>query len=193
LAVITISRQLGSLGTAVAQAAADELGYRLVWRESINQAALRAGTPEMALATIDELGLLGLSPSPKERKAYQAALEQVMIELAREGNVVILGRAGQAILHGEPGVLHVRLVAPVQVRAKRLAEKHSIPLDCAMAQIEASDQHRRRLIKYFYNFNWDDPSLYDLIINTGRMAPQAAAALICAALSYVQPSSQSQE
>ena len=61
---ITISRQLGSLGYQIALSVVDTLGYKLVWRELINKAARRTGTPEVALAAIDELGILWRINSP---------------------------------------------------------------------------------------------------------------------------------
>jgi len=178
MAAITVSRQLGSLGFEVARAAADLLGYRLVWRDLINQAARIAGSPEAALAAIDDLGLLGICPSPEACQAYRQAVQQIMQELANQGNVVIIGRAGQMILGGWSEVLHVRVIAPRPLRIERVAERQEISLECALAQIEASDRRRRNYLKRFYNVQWDDPNLYDLVINTAHLAPTAAAQLI---------------
>jgi cytidylate kinase len=177
--VITISRQLGSLGCEVANAVAGQLNYRLVWRELINEAALRAGAPDVALATIDELGLLGIAPSPSGHKAYIDAVRTVMEELSSDGKVVIVGRAGQMILHGRPNVLHVQVVAPIDVRIERISQKQEIPVEAARAQVEASDAHRRKYLKRFYRVDWGDSTLYDLTVNTARMTPKAAAELIC--------------
>ena len=182
MSAITVSRQLGSLGREVARLVADRLGYRLVWREVINQAARQAGAPEVALATIDELGLLGLNPSHQACDAYVQAVEHIMEALAAEGNIVIVGRAGQVILRDRPDVLHVQVIAPAEVRAGRIARQHGIALEAAQAQIEASDRHRRNYLKRFYHVRWDDPALYDLIVNTSRVTPEAAAELIGAAL-----------
>lgn len=188
MATITISRQLGSLGLDVARVLADQLRYRLVHRELINQAALRAGAPEMALATIDELGLLDLCPSQKDCEAYHQAVHQVMLELVAEGNVVIVGRAGQAILRGHPEVLHVRIIAPQKLRAERIAKLHKIPVRKALAQIEASDRYRKNYLQQFYKMDWDDPEQYDLVLNTARLVPIRAATLVESALSsIVQP------
>ena len=78
MTTITISRQLGRLGTQIGHQVADQLGFRIVWREVINRAALQAGAPEMALATIDVLGLLDLHPSEEARRAYDQAVRDVM-------------------------------------------------------------------------------------------------------------------
>lgn len=182
MTAITISRQLGSPGTDVAHEVAQRLGYRVVWRQLINQAACRAGVPEVALATIDDLGLLGLRPSPQARQAYLTAVRQVMEQLAAEGNVVIVGRAGQVILHGRPDVLHVKIVAPLAWRIERIAQAHAVPIEAARAQVEASDRSRRNYLRRYYHARWDDAALYDLAINAERLSPAAAADLICGAL-----------
>lgn len=181
--VVTISRQVGSLGFDVARAAADLLGYRLVWRDAINQAARRAGAPEMALATIDDLRLLGLDPSPQARRAYHQAVRQVMEELAREGDVVILRRAGQAILRGVQNALHVRVVAPKRLRIERVARRHRVSIKAAEAQVEVGDRYRHDYLKKFYHVSADDLELYDLIINTESIDPVRAAHLISEAMS----------
>ena len=183
MAVITISRQLGSWGDEVAQAVASRLGYEVLCRELINRAAIRAGTPDMALATIDDLGLLGIHPAPKSRQAYQQAILDVMQEAANRDNIIIIGRAGQVILSNFPNTLHVKVIAPARIRARRIAETHNIPIEAASAQIETSDRARRNYLRRYYHVRWDDPELYDLIVNTQRLSPDQAACLICQALS----------
>ena len=69
--VVTLSREMGSGGNDIAQAVAGRLGLRLVGREIINQAAIQAGVPEVALAEIDELGLLGMRPSAAALRIYR--------------------------------------------------------------------------------------------------------------------------
>jgi cytidylate kinase len=179
---VTISRQLGSLGSDIARTIAERLSYQFVWREPINQAALRAGAPETALAMIDDFGLLDVHPSSKAYQAYRNAVKQVLEELAVKGRVVILGRAGQAILHDTPQAFHVRIIAPLELRASRVASQEKISLDCAMARIEASDRARRNYLKRCYRVNWNDPELYHLIINTEHITVATAVALICQAL-----------
>ncbi len=144
----------------------------------INEAGRRAGAPEIALDCIDELGLFGMKISAHKRIIYKQAMEEVIRELASQGNVIVLGRAGQAILRGLPNVLHVRVIAPKMLRAERIAEKHGLPVSGALSQVEASDRTRRLYVKRFYNLRWDDPELYDLMINTGQISPETAALLI---------------
>ncbi len=182
MAVITLSRQLGSLGFETAKLLSERLGYRLVYRELINQAARRAGAPDVALAMIDELNLLGLKPSPEDLKIYLQTIKAVMWELAEAGDVIIVGRAGQIVLAERPETLHVRVIAPVQTRVARLADRLGISLEAARAQVDASDRYHQQFFKRFYKVPWDGPGLYDLVINTAKFSPEDAAAMVCSAL-----------
>ncbi len=179
MAVITISREFGSLGLISAQMVADRLSYRLVGRELINQAALRASAPEVALAVIDELNLLGVTPAPEAIEDYVQAVKGVVSELADEGKVVIVGRGAQVILRDRPDVVRVLMIAPQPLRIERIAQRQSISLASARAQVEASDRHRRRFLLRYYHVKWEDPLLYDLVINTAWLNADEVAGLIC--------------
>ena len=182
MSVITISRQLGSLGTTLGRLVASRLEYRLVHRELINQAARLVSSPDMALATIDELGLLGIEPDKTEQQAYLNAVETVMKTLVQEGNTIIVGRAGQVILQNVPDVLHVRVIAPKKVRIQRIVKAHHISIQAATAQIEDSDHFRADYLSSFYHIRWDDPALYHLVINTGQMDLETSAEVVCSAV-----------
>jgi cytidylate kinase len=111
------------LGDEVAHAVADKLDYQIIGRDLINLAAVRANVPEVALAAIDDLGLLDLHPPPESIHAYQNSISEIMHELAAGGNVVIVGRAGQVILRDNPQVLHVKVIAPERMRFQRVNSK----------------------------------------------------------------------
>lgn len=182
MAVITISRQLGSQGTTVGRLVASRLGYRVVKRELINQAARQVSSPAMALAIIDELGLLGIETDESQQQAYLQAVKEVMGTLVEEGNVVIVGRAGQVILHDRPNVLHVRVIAPRAVRIQRIVKAHHITKKAASAQIEDSDRYRADYLQKYYHVQWDSPDLYHLVINTGKLDLETSAEVVCTAV-----------
>ncbi|MCU0520569.1 MAG: cytidylate kinase-like family protein [Anaerolineae bacterium] len=183
---ITISREMGSLGTAIARSVAESLGYRVMGYEVINEAAARSGTPEMALAALDDLDLLGLKPSFRQRQAYHRGVRQVMLEQAAEGDVVLVGRGGQVILQDCRDVLHVRVVAPLALRIERVAAAQSIPLAAARAQVSASDRARRSYLRRYYHVNLNDIGLYDLVLNTRGLTVAAAADVLVQAWSQHQ-------
>ncbi len=178
ICVVTISRQRGSLGMETGQRLAQLLDWRLAGRDLINQAARACGLPEMALAVIDELGLLGVRPDAAAQAAYLQAVEGVMRDLAGAGEVVIVGRGGQMALRGFAGALHVRVIAPLEVRAARLAERYRISIQAATAQARASDRARARYLRQYYAARIDDTLLYDLVINTAQVNVEQAARLL---------------
>lgn len=167
--VYTISRQYGSGGSNLAIKIAELSGYQLVWREVINQAAINIGSPDMALAVIDELGLLGICPDDETCTKFRDAISQVVVEIARKGNVVIVGRASQLILKEFPDCLHLKIIAGMDTRIRNIQISKKVNEKAAKAQIEKSDQNRQNFIKKFYQEDWNDPSLYDLTINTDHL------------------------
>lgn len=174
MSAITISRQMGSQGDELALTVAQQLGWQLVQRDLINRAAVAAGIPHIALADIDELGLLNLRPSAKEWRAYQDHVAGLIQAWADKGEVVIVGRGGQMALRGWPDVFHIRVVAPLEMRVAHLQQKENISAESAHARLEASAKTRARYLRRSYGVQIDDPTLYHLIINTGLLGlPQA--------------------
>jgi cytidylate kinase len=182
MSAITISRQMGSQGDELARLVAQQLGWRRMCRDLINQAAVAAGVPQVALAEIDELGFFGLRPSARDWRAYQREVEGLISVLADVGDVVIVGRGGQMVLRGRPDVLHVRVVAPLAVRIARLSQERNIPAEAARACLEASQKARGRYLRRGYGVNVDDPGLYHLVVNTGLLDLPRAAGLVVQAL-----------
>jgi cytidylate kinase len=109
---------------------------------------------------------------------YVRMMEMVIRDLAREGNVVLVGRGGQAVLRDKPQALHVQIVAPFQQRVGTLVEREGIEEREASNRVRASDRARRDYLRRYHRVDWLDPTLYDLVINTGKMLPPLAADLI---------------
>jgi cytidylate kinase len=181
MAVITLSRELGSRGDDIARLVAERLSLRLVGRDLINRAAREAGAPEVALAEIDELGLLGVKPSAMALRLYQEKVAAVIHEMAAAGDVLLLGRGGQVVLAERPDALHVRIIAP---RALRLAQVQSacrVSAEVAAARIDASDAARAGYLKRHFGVRGDEAHLYDLVINMAHLNVPVAVELVCLA------------
>lgn len=181
MAVITLSREMGSRGDDIARCVAERLGLRLVGRELINRAAKEAGAPEVALAEIDELGLLGVKPSAAALRLYQEKVTAVIRELAAGGDVLLVGRGGQVVLADQPGVLHVRIIAPREMRLALVQARCRVPAEVAAARIEASDAARTGFLKRHFGVRGDEPSLYALVLNLAQMDVATAVDLVCLA------------
>jgi cytidylate kinase len=181
MTIITLSRELGSRGDDVAVAVSQRLGLRLVGREIINRAAQDAGAGEVALAELDELGLLGVKPSAASLKRYREKVVEIIEAQAAEGNVLLVGRGGQVVLAQRPDVLHVRITAPTDIRCATVRERCNVSAEVAAARLAASDAARAAYHKRHFGVRWDDGALYDLILNLGRLTVVAATEIICAA------------
>lgn len=119
-------------------------------------------------------------------EAQSIAMLQGIIRAAyRQGNFVIVGRGGQAILQGKRDVLHVRIIAPVEARTQRVVERENISFSAARDLLVKRDQTAADYLTRFYNVDWSDPLLYDLVINTSKFGTDAAAQLIANAVSYL--------
>lgn len=177
--IITLSREMGSRGDDIALAVAERLGLRLVGRELINRAAQQAGAPEVALAEIDELGLLGVKPTAAALRLYHEKVAAVIEDLAAAGNVLLVGRGGQMVLAGRSGVLHVRVIAPLAQRVATVQARCGISAAAAAARVEASDRVRAALLRRDYGVKWDDPALYDLVLNMAQLDVATAVDVIC--------------
>ena len=167
MAVITLSREMGSRGDDVARLVAERLGLRLVGRELINRAAKEAGAPEVALAEIDELGLLGVKPSAARPAALPGESRRCHPRAGRGGRRVA-GRPRRAGHPGDrPDVLHVRIIAPRAMRLALVQERCRVSAEVAAARIDASDAARTGFLKRHFGVRGDEPHLYDLVINHG--------------------------
>jgi cytidylate kinase len=179
--VITLSREMGSCGDDVAVAVAERMRLRLAGRELINRAAREAGAPEIALAEIDELGLLGVKPSPAARRLYGDKVAEVIRELADTGQVLLVGRGSQVVLAGRADVLHVRIIAPQAQRIAVVQQRCGVSHEVAAARIAASDRVRAAYLRRHHGVHWDHPALYDVVLNLGHLSIATAVDLICAA------------
>lgn len=208
MAVITISRQFGSHGDTVAQLLCDRLGYRYFDKNLMMGLAAVAGlTPERVIDLTDVKHrarslverLFSNYPAPMadpgawaagaaagaEEQMMVAQVKQLIRAAYAEGNVVVLGRGGQAVLHDKPDVLHVRLVAPLELRVRRHGERAGLTPEAAREVVLARDRASVDFVKRYYDVDPADPSLYDLIINTGKVTPAIVAEMIIGALAYL--------
>ncbi len=217
MAVITISRQYGSGGDDIAFRVCDVLGYRYFDKRLLSQMISQEHlTPQQIVdyhedaykvrSFLDKLrGYRPCPPSlrPMKDKSFMRAAEatdqvgeNMMIWLAdaairaayEEGNMVIVGRGGQVVLHDKPGVLHVRIEAPLEERIGRVAAGEEVSPSKARQIVGEHDSSAADYLKRFYGTNWSDPLLYHLVINTGRVSMEAGVKLIIEAVHLVAES-----
>lgn len=179
MAIITISRQMGSGGIPIAQKVAEKLGYTLVDGEAILEVADRYGLTRESIEQADEKPPHFVETLDVKHETALHLIELIILEYALKGNVIIYGRGGQDLLEGINSVLRVRIIAPFEARVERWAEREWLDPDRARKLVRRSDQQRAGFIKYYFDRDWDDPLSYDLVINTERLSEESAVRLIC--------------
>lgn len=107
-------------------------------------------------------------------------------EAYEQGDVVIVGRGGQAILQEKPGVLHVRIESSLARRERRLHEDENLSIEDARTTIRQHDQRSANYLKQYFNVRWNDPLLYHLIINTDKVSLELAVQLIVTAVQQME-------
>jgi cytidylate kinase len=213
MAVITVSRQAGSGGDEIARRVCELLGYHYFDKQLMTQVAADVGLSQQEMVDFSEehykfksfLDLLFSSSyvahvrtwtqdaTGKETLSLQALNEAQCIDLIRStiraaylrGNIVIVGRGGQAILKKRPNVLHVRLEAPLGPRIHRVQTREGMSYQAAKARVAEHDEAAAQYLFRFFKIRWDDPLLYHLVINTGQWELEAAAQVIVHAASQL--------
>lgn len=120
-------------------------------------------------------------PMSVSMREYAQIADMVIRDLAREGNIIVVGRAGQVVLKDVPGVLHVRIIASLDRRVAVLMEREGIDRRQATARLRASDRARADYLQRYHGANWADTILYDLVINTDHLAPSVIIATVVGA------------
>src|SRR5881296_2606420 len=199
--IITITRQYGSGGSAVAKRAADALGWTLIDNEFVEEVARRAGLPAEEVAQREERapGLLErlartLSVSSPELFITAASVpqveadeetiakitERVIQEAAAHGRAVLVGRGAQALLAQRPDALHVYVVASKPWRMQLAVRRLGADPATAERVVDDTDRQRDQYVKTYYGRQRQDLGNYDLVVNTERLAIEGAAQLIVA-------------
>ena len=106
-----------------------------------------------------------------------------LVEAAYEDkNAIILGWGGQCLLRGKPNVLHVRLIKDEEGKIDTIMKRFKIDRKAAKYHIDREEKDSKSLIKHYFKVDWNDASLYDLVIDMGKTTVEDAADLIIANL-----------
>jgi len=188
--MLTISRQYGSGGDEITRLLAAELGWRMLDNSRVEQLLVEMGFPQAVVETFNER-----RPDPWHRlssgkERYLHYLKLASYEFARQGECIILGRGGQLMFAGVPGVLKVRIAAPLEDRVPKLGEGAGKDLRKALQMAQHSDNERSGFHRFLFHADWDSPYLYDLIINTYSHGPRETLDLVLQALGYFSANGQ---
>ncbi len=166
MAIITISRQLGSRGSIIAEKIKDELGYNFLEKKSLEKLMSKYGVSGEYVNTFDEKKPSFWENLALDKDRYFHFMKKAILDIAGEGDSIILGRGGQVILKNLPTILRLRIIAPMEQRLIRVKELYKCDNYNAEQIIKKNDQDRAGYHKFFFQTDWESPVLYDLIFNT---------------------------
>ena len=174
MSIIAISRGTLSGGEALAKGVAERLGYRCVSREVILEAAWAYGVPADELLSAMEKRPPLWERLAGKRTTYLTFMRASLCEHARGGNLVYHGYLGHLLLPGIAHVLGVRVIADMDFRLQAAMQQQHLARPAAIAYLEKVDKERRQWTRFLYDVDWDDPHLYDVVLNLSRVSLSAA-------------------
>ncbi|MBJ6727546.1 cytidylate kinase family protein [Geomesophilobacter sediminis] len=182
MAIITISRQMGTGAYAVSKELAKRLKYTLVDRAKVEELAPKYGLTTDILDRVDEKPPAYRTAEDRLQAAYLTTVELILLDCAKQGNVILYGRGGQDLLEGMGNVLRVRFIAPFEDRVEKLAERDWIDPELARVLVRKSDHQLGGYIHFYFNRDWSDPLGYDLLFNTTHVSQSTMVDSIVAAV-----------
>jgi cytidylate kinase len=186
---ICISREAGAGGSALARMVSDRLGWKVYDEELIEAIAHRMEVSIDEVRALDEQ-----APSMVQdwllplREEYYAPQEAYLDHLAKL--IEAIGRAGESILVGRGGgfmlpretTLSLRVIAPVKVRAQRLAERMGVSVRTARRAARDLDRRRAQFDRTMHRANPSDPHNFDMVLDTASLSLEIAAEVIVRAV-----------
>jgi cytidylate kinase len=198
MAVITISRQFGAGGITLGKKIAESLGYTFADSDILQRVAKEANVSthwvesfekeagsklsrmissmiskrwlERVLA--DERGYL-------DEQIYLDYLVLIIAQFADEGNVVILGRGSQYILNDHPDAVHILLVNEFESRVQFIMKRYEMARNKAERLVINEDRRRVSLYKRLGKSDYENPQLYHMVLNMGRLDLETAREMVC--------------
>lgn len=181
MAGITISKDSGPQNQHLAAQVAEHLGYSCLADEVIREAAKTYQVSEDRLkrALHDPPGFLERFTYTRDR--LLTYIEATLLNQMRQDKVVYCGLAGHFYLNGVPHVLKVRLNSALEDRCRPAPQPVASDQVQGQALQARDDEERRRWSRRIFGKDNHDLSLYDLVVNPGKMGQEEAVEMICQA------------
>lgn len=186
MAVITISREPGAAGEEIGARLAGKLGFMLVDKHRLSELWREIDLDEVKLLRIDEDIPSGAHVLDDETEAFIRLVPDLLVQLAEEHDLVIIGRGSQALFQDRPGTLHVRIVGSRKFRVQQLQFHEGLSARESRHRIRQLESQRDRYIRFLYRLNWADPSLYDLVLRMDRLSIEQALNVLTAAVTEMR-------
>ncbi len=178
MAIVTFSQQHGSRGESIAREVAHRLGFNLITPAKVDEIIHERYQLDYSLSG-------DISQTPREQetsKVFANLISAILTDLAVLNDVVVLECGGQFIFRAFPNALHVRVIAPRDIRAHNIMRDDNVSFEQALRELEDFDQRHVRFLRSSFRRPSETPERYDLILNTGALGAEQAIELILTAV-----------
>jgi len=193
---IALSQVDGTGGELVGRDLARQLGFGYLNEAIVAQVAKDQGVDTAVVvgaerrksfftrvAEMAARGAVDVAPDPSlyvvdQTDTLLSLIRDAVRDAADRGSVVLVAHAACYACAGRPEVLRVCITAPLPARASRVASALGISEKEAARSLRRSDAGRASYLKRVYGVGAESPADYDVVINTERLAPDAAAGVI---------------
>lgn len=191
--IITIGRQFGSGGRDIGKLVAEKLGFAFYDRDLIAIASEKSGMSRAVLTEADEkaaspwlyaaVGQSGQTNFIPTNDTLFAVQSQIILDIAKTENAVIVGRCADYILRDEPvELLNVYLYASNEARIKRVSERLGITEQQALQKMKRHDKQRKFYYDFYTDRKWASHVNYHLTLDSGKFGDEGTAEIIVAAI-----------
>ena len=194
--IITIGRQHGSNGHAVAETLAKRLNIPCYSKEIVDRTARESNGSHEVIRSYDEKRIspfiapsthfFGMDEGFRLNMQIASAQFEAIRSLADEGDAVFVGRCADYVLRSREDLVRVFLMADMPYRIKTVMERKSITQDQAKKLIREVDKDRSSYYRYYTDQTWGDSDCYDLCLNVGRVGVEGAAEAIEAFIKVIK-------
>ncbi len=179
LAILTISRQMCSLGDEVAEALSRKLGWELINRERLISKFFKDIADPHELHMLTESAKFYLSQS-KNNCTFLAYLENSLIKFTENQSAVLVGFGSQAIFANAKDALHIRIVAPQNIRIARVKKQYHVSDSDAEKILFTADKKHKKFVATVFGIDLTDLEYYNLTLNTAVLSVDECTSAIIA-------------
>ena len=181
MTVITMTREMGSLGRDVALGLADRLGLELVQHELVEHIAEKMHMQESSVNRFLEGKANLLERWGINENDMSLYTTEELLGVAKRGNVLIRGWGATYVLREISHVTCIRVCAPVTMRARNVMDRVGIAdLEVARKEVRRNDAAYARRMQQLFHVDYRDPMLYDMVFNTEKVSVDACIDMIAA-------------
>lgn len=197
MAIITITSEYKAGGQRVAKGVADRLGFAFIGDKLVAEVAKQLNISKHEAETFLKPGsssvlryldrytcsivqkVVDREHGCLDDSTYYEKTRKLVEDIYKNENTVILGWGAQCILQKKPDTFHVLLKKDHEKKVSETMETLNCSRKNAEQQIRNDEEEKKAYIKKYFNADWEDPSLYNLILDMENYTTDSAVDLIC--------------